>query len=44
MFYGNGSDIKKSAKETDIEKNDDNTLSAKARAPKSLTIMTIGAS
>jgi len=39
MFYGNGSDIEKSAKKTDIEKTDDNSLMAKAMAPKSLTLI-----
>ena len=30
MFYGNGSNIKKSAKETEIGKTDSNNLMAKA--------------
>ena len=41
MFYDNGSDIKKFAKKTDIEKTDGNSLMASAIAPKGLTIMTI---
>ena len=41
MFYGNGSDIEKSAKKTDIEKTDGNSLMAKAMAPKILTMMTL---
>ena len=43
MFYGNGSDIKKSAKKIDIQKNDGNSLMAKAMAPESLTMMTLSA-
>ena len=41
MFYGNGSDIEKSAKKTEIEKTDGNSLMAKAMAPKRLTNMTL---
>ena len=42
MFYGIGSDFEKSAKKTDIEKSDGNNLMPSAKAPKVLTIMTIG--
>jgi len=41
MFYGNGSDIQKSAKKTNIEKTDSNSLMAKAMTPKSLTAITL---
>ena len=41
MFYGNRSDIKKSAKKTEIEKNDGYSLIAKAMAPKSLTMVIV---
>ena len=40
-FYGNRSDIKKSAKKTEIQKTDGNSLMAKGMAPKSLTMMTL---
>ena len=41
MFYGNGSDIRKSVKKTDIEKSDDNSLMAKATAPKNSKMITL---
>ena len=34
IFYGSGYDVKKSAKKTDIEKTDGNSLMAKAMTPK----------
>ena len=43
MFYGIGSDIKKIAEKTDIEKTYGNSLMAKALARKRLQIMTISA-
>ena len=41
MFYGNGSDIKKSAKKFNFEKTGRNSLIAKAMAPKSLMAITL---
>ena len=41
MFYRNGSDIKKFAQKTDIEKTEGISLMAEAMVPKSLTTMTL---
>ena len=41
MFYDTGSDIKKIAENTDIEKTDGNSLMAKAMVRKRLRIMTL---
>ena len=40
IFYGKGSDIKKSAKKIENEKTDVNSMMAKGETPKSLTEMT----
>ena len=40
-YYGDGSDIKEFAEKTDIKKSDGNRLIGKAKALKSLLLLTI---